>query len=386
MREVAIVGVGCTGFKPVTPDVSYKELMFEAAVRAYRDAGDVNPRKDIDCFVSCAEDYWEGYSIFDEFTPDQLGAALRPLFTVCGEGITGLATAYMLIKTGEFETVAVEAHSKASDILTFNDVVNFALDPQLNRPLGGHPHYIAGMEMNRYLHETGATREQCAMVAAKNKRNALDNPNAAYGANICPEDVLCSEPLFYPINRLDASQNADGCIVMVLASGEAAKNLSANPVWIKGMGWISETPSLETRSWSEAAYARLATERAYRDAGIRTPAEEVDFAEVDDMFSYKELQHMEALKLCRHGEAGKLTEEGVTGRCGALPINPSGGLLGMGYALCASGLQRAMEAVLQLRGDAGKRQIPDAEVGVAQSWLGIPTATGAVAVLGSNKC
>jgi len=381
LREVAVIGVGCTGFKIMTPEVSYKELMFEAATRAYEDAG-VNPRKDIDAFVTCAEDYWEGYSIFDEFVPDQLGAALRHLFTVTADGLIGLATAYMLIKTGEIDTVVVEAHSKASDILTYSDIVAFALDPVFNRPLGGHPHYIAGLEMTRYLHETGTTREQCAQVVVKNKRNALTNPYAAYAANITLHDVLESEPLFQPLNRLDVSPRADGCVVMVLASGHVAKKLTDKLVWIRGLGWNSDTSWLESREWGRAVHTELAAEMAYKTAGIRNPGREIDFAEVDDSFSYKELQHLEALRLCRRGEAGKLTEEEVTERCGDLPINSSGGLLGMGQALEASGLQRALEVVLQLRGEAGGRQLCEAETGLAQIWRGVPTATGAVVVFG----
>ena len=381
LSDVAIVGVGCTGFKSVTPDVSYKEMMFEAATRAYQDAGNINPRRDIDAFISVAEDYWEGFSIFDEFVPDQLGAVMRHLFTVSGDSIIGLSTAYMLIKTGYFDVVALESHGKPSDLLTLYDVVSFAMDPVLNRPLGGHPFYVGGLEMNRFLCDTGNTKEQCAMVVAKNKRNALPNPYAAYGADVEVEDVLCSNPRFYPLNRLDISQPADGGIVLVLASDEVAHKLNDNPIWVRGVGWICETPSLETRCWSEAIYARMAAQMAYKKAGITTPSREVDFAEVDDMFSYKELQHMEALRLCGKGQAGKLTEEGATGIDGDLPINPSGGMLGMGWPLEASGLQRLLEVVLQLRGEAGSRQLADVEVGVAQSWRGIPTTTGAVAVM-----
>ncbi len=383
MTEVAIVGVGCTGFKSVTPEVSYKEMMFEAATRAYADAGNIDPRKDVDAFISVAEDYWEGFSIFDEFVPDQLGAVLRHLFTVSGDSIIGLATAFMLIKTGQFEVVVLESHGKPSDLLTLHDVVSFAMDPILNRPLGGHPFYIAGMEMTRFLCETGNTKEQCAIVAAKNRKNALGNPYAAYGADIDIEDVVCSDPYFYPLNRLDVSQPADGGIVLVLASDEVAPELSDKPVWVRGVGWACDTPSLETRSWCDAVYARIAADMAYKKAGIETPSGEVDFAEVDDLFSYKELQHMEALRLCGAGEAGSLVQDSVTQIDGELPVNASGGNLGMGWALEASGMQRLLEAVLQLRGEAGSRQLPDVEVGVAQSWRGIPTATGAVAVLSS---
>jgi len=384
MREVAIVGVGCTGFRSITPEVSYKELMFEAATRAYKDAG-VDPRRDIDSFVCCSEDYWEGFSIFDEFVPDQIGAALRNLFTVSADGLYGVATAYMLIRTGAFDVVAVEAHSKASDILTFADIVAFALDPIFNRPLGGHPFYVAGLEMNRYLYETKATKEMCAHVVVKNKKNALDNPDAAYGANITVDDVLTSEPLFYPLTRLDVSPLVDGCIIMVLASDNIARKLTDTPVWIKGVGWNSDTPWLETRDWGREIHTELAAKMAYKSAGIKNPRKEICFAEIDDRFSYKELQNLEALGFCTMGEAGKLTEEGVTGRNGHLPVNPSGGLLGVGYSLETSGLQKLLEVVLQLRGEAGKRQISNAETGLAQVWRGVPTASGAVAVLSTKQ-
>ncbi|MEM3770539.1 MAG: thiolase domain-containing protein [Candidatus Bathyarchaeia archaeon] len=385
MSEVAIVGVGCVGFRPITPELSYKELMFEAAVKAYEDAGGINPRKDIDVFVTCAEDYLEGFSIFDEFVPDQLGAALRHLFTVSGDGMLGLATAYMLIKTGYFDTVVVEAHSKASDILTYMDIVQFGLDPIFNRPLGGHPYYIAGLEMNRYLHDTGTTEKQCAQVVVKNRRNAILNPYAAYGADITLDQVMHSEKLFHPLKKLEISTPADGCIVLVLASEKVAEKLTDKPVWVKGVGWCTETPSLETRDWTRAVYTRLAAEMAYKEAKITNPWRDIDFAEIHDMFTYKELQHMEALKLCDYGMAGKLTEEGLTALDGEFPVNPSGGLLGMGYGLEASGLQKVLEVVLQLRGEAGARQVEDAEAGLAHTWRGIPTATGAVAVLSNVK-
>ncbi|MEM3731694.1 MAG: thiolase domain-containing protein [Candidatus Bathyarchaeia archaeon] len=384
MSEVAIVGVGCVGFRPLTPELSFKELMYEAAVKAYEDAG-INPRKDVDVFVTCAEDYLEGFSIFDEFVPDQIGAALRHLFTVSGDGMLGLTTAYMLIKTGEFDTVVVEAHSKASDILTYMDIVAFGLDPIFVRPLGGHPYYLAGMEMNRYLHDTDTTVEQCAEVVVKNKKNAILNPYAAYGANITLDQVLNSEKLFHPLKKLEIGVPADGCIVLVLASEKVAEKLSDKPIWVKGVGWCTETPNLETKDWTKAVYTRLAAEMAYKTAGISSPWKEIDFAEIHDLFAYKELQHMEALKLCDYGEAGKLTEEGLTSLDGELPVNPSGGLLGMGYGLEASGLQKIFETVLQLRGEAGARQVPDAEVGLAHTWRGIPTATGVVAVLSNVK-
>src|SRR5512147_175955 len=165
--RVAIVGVGWVGFRPITHELSYKELMYQAAVRAYADAG-VDPRRDIQSFVTVAEDFYEGTSIFDEYTPDQLGAALKPMHTITGDGLHGLATAYMLIRTGQFDLVAVEGHSKASSILTLSEVTAYAQDPILNRPLKLNSHFIAGLDMHRYLFDNGTTEEQCAAVTVKN--------------------------------------------------------------------------------------------------------------------------------------------------------------------------------------------------------------------------
>ena len=379
-KNVAIVGIGYTSFRPLTPEVSYKELMFEAAVKAYEDAG-VDPRRDVDSFVTIAEDFVEGTSIFDEYVPDQLGGLLKPNVTIPGEAIHGLATAYMQIASGLFDIVVVEAHSKASNVLTLPHITAYAMDPVLNRPLGANPVFIAGMEMSRYLWASGASREQCAQVVVKNKRNALHNPTAAYGASIEAQDVLHAEMVSYPLTVQDISSHADGAIVLVLASAGVAESLTDVPIWIRGIGWCNDASSLETRAWGRAIYAEGAGKRAYEMAGIRNPMEEVDFAEIDDGYSYKELQHLEALGFCLFGEAGYLTAEGVTGTDGYLPVNVSGGSLGGGDLLDASGLRAVAEVVLQLRGEAGSHQLPEVETGLAFGWRGVPTTSGAAVVL-----
>jgi acetyl-CoA C-acetyltransferase len=380
---VAIVGVGYTDVRAQTPDVSFKESMFEAAVKAYDDAG-VNPRKDIGSFITAAEDYYEGYSIFDEFVPDQLGAVLRPVCTVGGDGLLGLINGAMQIETGVFDVVAVEAHSKASDILTLENIMTFAFDPVYNRAFNVHPYFVAGLEMRRFMHETRTTREQCAEVVVKNRRNAIDNPAAVYPAKITVDDVLASEVIADPLTRSDVSPIADGTLVMVLASEKKAKKLSDKPIWMKGIGWCSDTPWLESRDWSSAVYTHLAKERAYKMAGITNPRKQIDFAEVDDWFSYKELQHVTSLGLCEKRKVGKLLQKGSFNRDGQMPVNVSGGRFGVGNLLEASALQSVLECVLQLRQEAGKRQISGATTAVAQSWRGVPTGTGCVTVL-SNE-
>ena len=381
-ERVAIVGLGWTGFRPVTPEVSYKELMYDAALRAYTDAG-VNPRRDVESFVTVAEDFHEGTSIFDEYVPDQLGAALKSMHTICGDGLHGLATAYMLVRTGQFDIVAIEGHSKASNLLTIDEVTAYAQDPVLNRPLRFNTHFVAGMEMNRYLHETGTTREQCAAVVVKNRYNALANPSAPYGANLALADVLSGPMLSSPLGHREAAEHADGAIAMVLASEEKARHLTDKPIWIEGVGWCNDSPSLESRDWGQATYTQEAARMAYRQAGINNPLQMIDFAEVDDIYAYKELQTLEALGFFQPGEAGVLTADGYTTPEGELPINVSGGSLGWGHLLDATGLARALEVVLQLRGEAGARQLKNVEVGLVQSWRGVPTTSGAVAILSS---
>ncbi|MDI6755903.1 MAG: acetyl-CoA acetyltransferase [Thermodesulfobacteriota bacterium] len=378
-KRVAIVGVGTTGFRATTPDVSYRELTYEAATKAYFEAG-IEP-KEVAAFVATSEDFLEGYSISDEYSPDQLGAVLRPIYTIPGDFIHSLSCAQMMILSGIGDIMVVQGMSKASNMLTISEMVSFAMDPIYNRPLKESPHVVAGMEMARFLYETGTTREQCAKVVVKNKRNALSNPLAGHGVLIDANYVLKSEAVSFPLTQMDISPNSDGAVVLVLAEEKTAKALSDKPIWIRGIGWCSDTPGLETRNWGEAIYAQMAAEMAYKMAGIRYPRKEIDFAEVNDEFSYKELQHLEAMRICKKGEAGPLTEMGGTEINGEFAVNPSGGCLGVGNLFELNGGQKVLEVVRQLRGEAGRNQLKNVTTGLAQSWRGIPTTTGTVVIL-----
>lgn len=379
--RVAIVGVGVTSPRPISPERNYRELTFEAASRAYDDAGITH--QEIDSFVSVCEDLHEGTSITDEYVPDQLGAVLRPVQTIAGDGVQGIATAFMLIRTGIADLVAVEAHCKSSNILRHEEVLEMALDPIYERPLRVNPHYVAALEMRRYLHDSGTPDEAVAMVVVKNRRHALANPIAPYGALVGPDDVLASAPVCEPLREMEVSAYADGAVVLVLGSQEAARR-SPRPVSIRGIGWASDSPWLAMRSWSEASYAALAAGMAYRMAGISNPAREIRFAEVDDTYAYKELQHVEAAQLSPRGGAGRMALEGETRREGRIPVNSSGGSLGMGYCFDASALYRTAMAIWQVRGDAGGCQVRDATAGLVISWRGVPTQTGGALVLGAD--
>ena len=336
-------------------------------------------------FVCCSEDLLEGTSIFDEYVPDQLGAMQRPVHTVAGDGLLGVVTGLMLIGSGVAEVVAVEAHSKVSDVLTLGSIEAFGLDPVLNRPLGFPALAIAGLDMHAFLERTRLAEEHCSMVVAKNRRNALDNPRAAYPCDIDAEQVHGSAPVSWPLRELEVAGRADGCVVAVLASEARARDLTEGAVWVLGAGWCSGSPSLESRVWGEADTVALAADMAYRMVGIREPEGEIDLAEVDDSFAYKELQHLEALGLAPAEELAGLLEDGELEPDGELPVNVSGGSLGMGNLFGANGLARVQECVEQLRGEAGERQVDDVYTALAQSWLGVPSTTAAVVVLANDE-
>jgi acetyl-CoA C-acetyltransferase len=380
--RVAIIGIGFTALQPSTPHLSFKELMFEAVQKAYLDAG--VQASEIGSFVTCAEDLNEGLSIFDEYTPDQLAAVQKPMHTLTQDGLHGIADALMQIRSGIAELVVVEAHSKASNIETPEWLLDYALDPVYNRPLGFSPQAIAGLEMNVFLHESGLRAEHCAQVAAKNRSNALRNPIAAYPLAATPMVIESSPYVAYPLREAEIAQKADGCAVAVLASDQRAQRARSKPVWVRGVGFANDSPTLESRDWVRAEYVHIAAEMAYGQASIDNPRE-IRLFEVDDTYAYKELQHLIALGVYSDGTAAaRSIEAGETRSDSSMPVNVSGGALGMGLPLEASGLYRIMEVVLQLRGQAGARQLPDVRLGLAQSWRGVPTTSGAVVILGSD--
>jgi acetyl-CoA C-acetyltransferase len=263
-------------------------------------------------------------------------------------------------------------------------VLDYALDPNYTRPLGFNPHALAGLEMNFFLHESGISAEHCPQVAAKNRTNALRNPIAAYPLAVTPENVKSSPYFSYPLREAEMAKRADGCVVIVLAGEKKAQALQPKPVWVLGVGFANDSATVESRDWVRAEYLRVAAEIAYRQAAIKDPRE-IHLFEVDDTYAYKELQHLVALGLYPEAaEAGRSLEAGETKPSGKMPVNVSGGALGMGLPLEASGLYRIVELVLQLRGQAGMRQLSNARICLAQSWRGVPTTSGAVAILGSD--
>ncbi|MGC8596573.1 MAG: thiolase domain-containing protein [Thermocladium sp.] len=387
-QRVAVVGAGLTLFRRRMLDTP-KELAWIAAKQALDDAG--LTLKDVDAVViGSAPDAFDGVHLKGEYLSEGAGGINKPTMRVYVGGATGVFTpiaGWWHVASGLFDTVLVVAEEKMSSAAKPHPqyVFRYIWDPIVEKPLDPNLIWIFAMEMHRYMNKYNIKKEDIALVSVKNKRNAVDHPSAQLpDPNITVEKVLNSETLVWPVQQLDISPVSDGAAALVLTSEKVARRVTDNPVWIDGVGFTLDTTHWTNRELAFPAYVRRAGEMAYKMAGINNPRREIDVAEVYDPFDYKELHHMEGLGLAGRGEAPRLTKEGVTQRDGDLPINPSGGLLGVGNPIAAAGLMKVAEIYYQLSGKAGKRQVKKpVYTGLAQAWGDLMQA-GTVIVMRST--
>jgi len=370
-KRVAVVGAGMTKFMRRAQETG-KELAYEAARMALDSCG--LRIEDIECVtMGSAPDAFDGVHMKGEYLIDGAGAWRKPYmrnYVGGGTGVFAPIHGWQHIASGLFDTCLVVCEEKMSSCRPHPQAAFLTIfDNLTERPLGPNLVWIFALEMHRYMHVHKIPKEKIAVVSVKNKRNAMDHPCAQLAQKITVEDVLNSEILVWPVQRLDISPTSDGAAAIVLASEDVARKITDSPVWIDGVGWNLDTAYWTNRDLYYPQYVENAARMAYEMAGIKNPREEIDFAEPYDPFDYKELHHMEGLMLCRKGEAPNLVWEGVTQRDGKLPICPSGGLLGVGNPIAAAGLMKICELFWQLRREAGKRQVPgDPRTAVAQAW------------------
>lgn len=382
MPRVAIVGMGYEGFSRSSEHLSFREMVFQAAVKAYEDAGGIDPRRDVDSFISCQEDFWEGVSISDEFAPDQLGAVLKPLYTVTGDGLHCLANAYMMIKSGIADVVVIESHGKPSEIASMMDIIWFSTDPIYIRPLRiPNPHALQAIEARIYMESRKLSREDLSLYVIQTKENSLLSVRAPYSHILTLDDYLSSDYIADPLTIHDIAPYSDAAIVAVVASEDMAREYTDTPIWVEGIGWATEAFTIQLRSMEEDIASRIASDMAYKYAGIEDPRRDIDFVEVDERYSYKALQVVEALRISSKGSIVSDLRDGFFSRSGSLPVNPSGGALSEGLPLEAHGLARLLSAYEQLRGTAGRAQLSGVEKAIIHSWRGIGTSSSVVAVL-----
>lgn len=358
--RVAVVGIGHSVFGD-RRDANLPELAFEAIKPAIEDAGIA--QKDIGFVSVGTAGGW-----YEEFLPAVViseyagltGAGLIRCEAACASGSSAVATAYQAIASGQTDiamAVGVEKMTEV-DILTSIELIgragyylwefhNFGMT---------FPAYYA-LHATAHMKKYGTTEEDLAKVAVKNHKYGALNPYAHFQRPIKAEDVLSSRVIAWPLKIFDCCPVSDGAAAVVLASESKAKELSDTPIWIKGFGISSGTANISKREdYSSLQSATVAAKRAYATAKV--DASHLDVATVHDCFTIAELLAYEDLGLCERGGSAKMIREGQTEIGGKIPVNVDGGLKAKGHPIGATGVSMAAEATRQLRGDAGKRQVP----------------------------
>lgn len=362
MEDVFIIGVGMTQFGKHT-DRSLRDLGGEACLKALRDAG-VNPKKIEAGYCGNAlapaiqGETGVGQNVFWEVGINEI-----PIVNVenaCASGSTALREGWMAITGGFYDMVIVAGVEKTvMPKGAMLDVGASELETKLGDVFPGQFALIAQKHMERY----GTTREQLAKVSVKNHFNGTFNPYAQFQKQVTVEEVLNSPVVADPLTLFSCCPNSDGAAALILCSEKKAQKMKVRAVRIAASILTSGTYNNQ-RDITGWEIEKRAAERAYEMASLGP--KDIDLVEVHDAFTISEIIHYEDLGLCAPGEGGSLIDEGVTELGGRIPVNPSGGLLAKGHPVGASGVAQVAEIVWQLRGEAGKRQVKNPRVGLAQ--------------------
>ncbi len=380
MDNIAIVGVAQTKYERKKKDKTYYDLVYEMTREAMDDAG--LTLEDIDNVITVSNDFLDGRTISSMAVGDAAGAHDKNVSTVEGDGTFGAFYGAMRV-LGGFRSTLVVVHAKGSegDVRT---VTNGMFDPIYQRLLGLEAVSSSALQASMYMDRYGLTEEDFAKVSVKNHGNAKNNPLAHLPLDLTVDDVMGSEKIADPIKRLDCSPVSDGAAAVIIADERHAQTARTRPVWIKGIAHCSDEYFLGDRDLAEPKALRDAAKRAYAMAGITDPMKSLDVVELYDAFSYMEPLWLEGLGFCDPGEGGKLLDKGITSMSGSLPVNPSGGVLSA-HAMLVAGLARIIESVLQLRGEAGRRQVEGAKTALAHGINGPCGQSHCVWILSNEK-
>ncbi len=382
MRDVAVIGVGETAFGELW-DKSFRDLGIEAGLKAIEDAGIA--KQDLDAIY--VGNMGAGKFIDQEhvgaLVADYAGLADQHLPTVRVEGggacgAVAILQAYTAIASGLHDIVIVGGAEKMTDVADVRaaEVLGATADQEWESVFGATFAGLYAMMARRHMYEHGTTREQLASVAVKNHRNGALNPNAQFQKEITLETVLKSGWVAEPLTVFDSAPLSDGAAAVVLCAMDRARKFTDTPVKLLGSGQASDYIALhDRRDLTTMDATVVAGKRAFHAAKL-TP-EQVKVAEVHDNFTISEVMAIEDLRFVKKGLGGPATEEGETALNARISVNTSGGLKARGQPVGAVGIAQAVEIVRQLRGEAGKRQVTGAEVGLTHTLGG----TGATAVV-----
>ena len=375
--KAAIVGAAESDLGAVGPGFTPLDLIGQATERALTDAG--LEKKDIDGLFSASVYYQMPTLAVGEY----LG--IRPRYsdaTMMGGSsfVSHLLHAAAAIEAGLCEVALVAYASTQLSEGGFRGVS----DPPNPFETPYRPRYPVSMyalAASRHMHEYGTTREQLAEVAVAARQWAKLNPNAFMRDDLTVEDVLASRMISSPLSLLDCCLVTDGGGALLVTSTERAKDLRMPPVYLLGAGeahWhrnISQMPDLTVTAAADSG------RRAYEMAGVGP--ESVDVTMLYDAFTINPILFLEDLGFCEKGEGGAFVEGGRTAPGGELPVNTNGGGLSYNHP-GMYGLLLLIEAVRQLRGECGERQVEGAEVALAHGNGGV-LSSQVTAVLGTQS-
>lgn len=368
-EKIGVIGIGHARFGKRT-DATIRELAHEAVEPALEDAGIATA--DIDAAViGVAGDEFAVQGSSGALINDYIGMKNKPMFRVeaaCATGSAGIRAAWSLIKAGLAETVLVVGGETMTHVGTprATELMAKAGDTRWEYPFGiTFPGFYALMA-TAHMDEHGTTREQLSMVSVKNHKYGALNPYAHLQKEVSLEEAMKSLTICYPLNLYDCCLISDGAAAAILGNEEKAKKLCDTPVWIAGLGAASDSLMISERQTLTGLTAtRLAAEKAYKMAGV-TP-DDIDVAVVHDCFTIAEIMAYEDLGFCKKGEGGSFIEEGQSYIGGKIPVNMDGGLKAKGHPLGATGVSMTVEITRQLRGEADKRQVSGAEIGLSHN-------------------
>jgi acetyl-CoA acetyltransferase len=362
MTEVFVVGTDMIKFGRF-PDRTVPNLGAEAALLALDDAGlTIHDMQALYCGNLGEAGAMVGQRVLREI--GQTGIPVVNTANACATGATAFREGYAAIKAGMYDVVLCVGVEQMGKGLLGGGGGGAGIPTEGLLGSGTMPSVFAhvGMEHTR---KHGTTFEQFAKVSVKNHHHSTLNPKAMYQIETPLQEVMGAEMISYPNTKLMCSVNVDGSAAAVLASESAAKRLGlmGRAVRVRASALTSDpyTPrNLVMPDFN--AVTRLAASQAYEQAGLGP--EDVNLVELHDCFATAEIVHYENLGLCADGEGGRLIDDGETALGGRVPVNVSGGLLSKGHPLGATGIANIYEITTHLRGEAGKRQVEGARIGL----------------------
>jgi len=378
---VSIVSAGLSKFGKLEGMYS-REIFAEAAKEAYDRCPNLDPKKDIKAlFVGHMGESYEHQGHTGATMADWSGILHVPATrteAACASSGAALRIAVQAVLSGLSDVVMVGGVEKMTHRTTaeVTEYLAMASDFPFEQWQGITFPGLYALMATAHMNEYGTTEKDMALVAVKNHYHGSMNPKAQMQKEITLEMVLSSRVVAWPLKLYDCSLITDGASCLILTKPELAKKYTDMPVHIIGSGQASDTIGLYERdSFTSLAAARIAAKQAYDMAEVKP--EDLDVAEVHDCFTIAEIIAYEDLGFCRPGEGGGLAERGETRLGGRIPVNTSGGLKSKGHPVGATGTAQAYEIYLQLTGQADRRQVKNAEIGLTHN-VGGSGATAAV--------